>query len=74
MCFRHWRRLQFVAPELAKAVQDNYVPGQELRKDPTRGYINAVTAARDALWLDELINGYEEETHKNTTAPRRRYR
>lgn len=74
MCFQHWRRLQFVAPALAKAVQDNYLPGQEIRKDPTTEYILAAAAARNALWLDELINGYEDEAQSKAKTTRRRYR
>lgn len=59
MCPRHWRRLQRVGPRLARAILDNYVPGQEARKDPTAAYIQAAKIAIDCLWLDEMINGYE---------------
>lgn len=44
MCFRHWKLVPYA---LQKAVWDEYVPGQEIRKDPTLEYITAAHAAID---------------------------
>lgn len=60
MCFRHWRRLQRIAPELAQAVQTQYKYGQENNHSiVTRAYVEAAHAAIEALARDEVINGYE---------------
>lgn len=38
-CKRHW----FALPkELQNAIWDNYVPGQEKRKDPTKEYLEVM--------------------------------
>ena len=46
MCRRHW---QMVPRNLQAAVYDAYVPGQELRKDPTAEYLEAAMAAIEAV-------------------------
>ena len=50
MCLRHWR---MVPQQLKQAVYRLYVPGQEVRKDPTRGYLAAADAACKAVWKKE---------------------
>lgn len=46
MCRKHW----FMVPrDLQRRVWDTYVPGQELRKDPTDEYMEAQRAAVDAV-------------------------
>lgn len=69
MCFRHWQRLQRIAPELAAAVKREYKYGQENNHSVvTRAYIDAAQAAIEAMARDELINGYETETkHRRPT-------
>ena len=46
MCKQHW----FMLPKATRdRIWDVYVPGQEVRKDPTREYL---AVARDAIeWL-----------------------
>jgi hypothetical protein len=39
MCRKHWFRLP---KEMRDLVWENYVPGQEIRKDPTPEYLNIV--------------------------------
>jgi hypothetical protein len=52
MCRRHW----FMLPKVMRdAVWATYVPGQEVRKDPSREYIDASTEA--IRWLAD----YEAE-------------
>jgi len=46
MCRRHWR---MVPAPLARAVWATYVPGQEIRKDPTITYLEAAQAAVAAV-------------------------
>jgi len=46
MCLPHWR---MVPRELQRQVWDTYVPGQEVRKDPTREYLEAHRAAVAAV-------------------------
>lgn len=50
MCLPHWL---MVPGELRAAVWANYVPGQEVRKDPTRDYLAAARAAVEAVWEKE---------------------
>jgi hypothetical protein len=46
MCRRHW----YMLPKATRdAVWAAYVPGQEIRKDPTGAYIDVATEA--VLWL-----------------------
>jgi hypothetical protein len=54
MCLRHWR---MVPVALQRRVWATYVPGQELRKDPTPGYIEAARAAIDAVAQQEGRSG-----------------
>lgn len=46
MCARHWR---MVPTPLQAKVWVHYVPGQEVRKDPTRAYLEAASAAIKAV-------------------------
>jgi hypothetical protein len=46
MCLAHWR---LVPRPLQEAVWATYVPGQEVRKDPTGEYLAAARAAVDAV-------------------------
>jgi len=46
MCLRHWR---MVPKPLQDAIWAEYVPGQERRMDPTPAYLDATTAARNAV-------------------------
>lgn len=50
MCGRHWR---MVPTHIQAAVWATYVRGQEVRKDPSPGYIEAATAAIDAVAAKE---------------------
>lgn len=50
MCLRHWR---MVPKALKDAVWAAYVPGQEVRKDPTEEYLDAALAAIDAVAAKE---------------------
>ena len=46
MCRRHW----YMVPKSLRAhVWAQYTPGQEIRKDPTPEYIDALMAAIDAV-------------------------
>lgn len=46
MCRRHW----YMVPKSLRAqVWSQYTPGQEIRKDPTPEYIDALMAAIDAV-------------------------
>lgn len=42
MCIKHWR---MVSKPLQKKVWAAYVPGQEIRKNPTREYLNVMREA-----------------------------
>jgi hypothetical protein len=46
MCLRHWR---MVPRELQQRVWATYVSGQEVRKDPTKEYMEAQRAAVQAV-------------------------
>jgi hypothetical protein len=46
MCRRHWYELPKATRD---AIWDAYVPGQEVRKDPTAAYLDVATEAVD--WL-----------------------
>jgi len=46
MCLRHWR---MVPPSIQRRVWDAYVPGQEIRKDPTKKYLRVQKMAVDAV-------------------------
>ncbi|MEW6775366.1 MAG: hypothetical protein AB1405_03680 [Bdellovibrionota bacterium] len=46
MCRYHWK---LVPGKLKKDVYRHYVPGQEIRKDPTPAYLEAADAAIKAV-------------------------
>ena len=46
MCLKHWR---LVPRDLQRAVWAAYVPGQEIRKDPTDEYLEVHRAAVEAV-------------------------
>lgn len=46
MCLRHWRMVPQV---VQREVWRHYVPGQEIRKDPTREYLAAMKNAIEAV-------------------------
>lgn len=46
MCLRHWR---MVPRDLQKRVWAEYVPGQEVRKDPTDSYLDVQREAVDVV-------------------------
>lgn len=46
MCRKHWYSLP---KAMRDAIWDEYVPGQEVRKDPTEAYLNVSTRA--VRWL-----------------------
>ena len=46
MCLKHWR---LVPRDLQRRVWAAYVPGQEIRKDPTPTYLDAMMAAIEAV-------------------------
>ena len=50
MCRRHWR---MVPPALQRRVWAEYVPGQEVRKDPTSAYLEVAQAAIDVVFARE---------------------
>lgn len=50
MCLRHWR---MVPRNLQQAIWDAYVPGQEVRKDPTAAYCAAAEDAKLAVFRKE---------------------
>lgn len=52
MCLRHWR---MVPRKLQVAVWAAYVPGQEIRKDPTAEYLDAQRAAVRAVAEKERV-------------------
>ncbi len=54
MCLKHWR---MVPRDLQKAVWREYVPGQEIRKDPTPEYMAVQAAAVDAVAAKEGDRG-----------------
>jgi hypothetical protein len=55
MCLRHWR---MVPGALQAAIWAAYVPGQEIRKDPTPQYLEAALAAQAAVAsTEEARNG-----------------
>jgi hypothetical protein len=51
MCARHWR---MVPAPLQRAVWAAYVPGQEIRKDPTSAYLRVAADAIAAVLALEL--------------------
>ena len=54
MCRRHW----YMVPRLLRAaIWANYVPGQEIRKDPTREYLEVAQEAIAAVAEKERRNG-----------------
>ncbi len=53
MCRHHWR---MVPQSLQMAVWSLYVPGQEVRMDPTSEYISALRGAIDAVAAKEARN------------------
>ena len=53
MCLPHWR---MVPRDLQKAVWREYVPGQEIRKDPTPAYMAVQAAAVDAVAAMERVS------------------
>ncbi len=53
MCRKHW----FMVPlGLRRAVWSEYVPGQEVRKDPSRAYLDALNGAIGAVRDRELFS------------------
>lgn len=46
MCLRHWR---MVPHAVQKRIWKTYIPGQEVRKDPTLPYLDAMSAAVKAV-------------------------
>lgn len=50
MCRFHWAMVPIA---LRRRVWAEYVPGQELRKDPSAAYLKAAQAAIDAVYLRE---------------------
>ncbi len=50
MCLRHWR---MVPVPLQRAVWREYVPGQEIRKDPTSAYLAVQAEAVNAVAAKE---------------------
>lgn len=51
MCPRHWR---LVNPKIQKLVWATYRPGQEIDKQPSRGYL---LAQRSAVWCVFVAEG-----------------
>mgnify|MGYP001575070721 CR=1 FL=1 len=54
MCLPHWR---LVPLPLQRAVWATYVPGQEVRKDPTQEYLRAAHDAIGAVAAKEAARG-----------------
>ena len=54
MCLTHWRR---VPKELQQAVWANYVPGQEIFKNPTPEYVQVARTAIAAVAEKEKSRG-----------------
>ena len=50
MCKKHW---YMVPPRLRSAIWAAYVPGQEIRKDPTREYLDVAQEAIAAVAAKE---------------------
>lgn len=50
MCLRHWR---MVPRSIQREVWATYVPGQEIRKDPTDEYMDAQRRAVEAVEIRE---------------------
>ena len=50
MCARHWR---MVPVAIQRAVWATYVPGQEIRKDPTSEYLRVAFEAIHAVAVKE---------------------
>lgn len=46
MCFKHWKMVPLV---LQREIWRYYVPGQEIRKDPTPEYLTAMRRAIEAV-------------------------
>jgi hypothetical protein len=55
MCTMHWKMVPYA---LQQAVWDAYVPGQEVRKDPSPEYLLAARAAINAVAEREGSRGY----------------
>lgn len=49
-CLAHWRALP---RHIRDAIWAAYVPGQEIRKDPSAAYMAAAFAARDFAWFHD---------------------
>ena len=60
MCGRDWYRLP---KAMRDAIWDAYVPGQEIRKDPSRAYL---AAARAAVRYLERIEDRASTTGRST--------
>ena len=52
MCKPHWSK---VPSKLRRAVWDHYLPGQEIRKKPTKEYLDAANAAIKAVAEEEGV-------------------
>lgn len=50
MCFSHWN---MVPAELKRQVYKFYVPGQEVRKDPTKVYLSVAQKVIDYVYEKE---------------------
>lgn len=53
MCRRHW---YLVPKPMRDAIWNSYVPGQEVKKNPTRAYLDAASAAIRAVEKKEGIS------------------
>lgn len=53
MCLKHWKMVPY---RLQRAVWDEYVPGQEVRKDPSRAYLELAKAAIDYVAKKEGLS------------------
>jgi hypothetical protein len=54
MCRRHWA---MVPPSIQRAVWNAYVPGQEVRKDPTPAYLEVMRLAIETVAVKEGRRG-----------------
>lgn len=52
MCRQHWYMVPF---KLRRAIWAAYVPGQEIRKDPSREYLAVAQEAIEAVALKEGV-------------------
>ena len=50
MCLAHWK---MVPRKIQREIWAAYVPGQEIRKDPTRAYLDVMERAIDAVFTRE---------------------